>query len=233
MIESCADTQVESPIKPQLDVRWLGLCPYAEALQQMKAAWDVVKDQDPARIVLLGCEHPLVYTLGRRASIQDLLFQDLPFVQTDRGGQVTLHSPGQLVIYPIVNLAYWKLGVRDFVALLLETTEATLKTWGVDSQRVDSAGLTTTEGKIAFLGLRVDRGVTRHGLSLNISNDLSHFQSIVPCGQRGASIDRLQRVLDPAPSVELAFKSWQGELKLILPSAIFKGSVGAVGSAFP
>lgn len=220
-------------MRPPVDVQWLGLTPYAEAIDKMKAAWQQVKDQDPSKIVLLGCEHPLVYTLGRRASIQDLLFSDLPAVQTDRGGQVTLHSPGQLVIYPIVNLAFWKLGVRDFVDLLLESTEATLKSWGVDTQRIDSAGLVTEEGKIAFLGLRVDRGVTRHGLSLNISNDLSHFQSIIPCGQRGAAIDRLQRVVVPTPTLEQAFKSWQAELKLILPTAISKGSVGAVGSAFP
>lgn len=220
-------------MRPPVDVQWLGLTPYAEAIDKMQAAWQQVKDQEPSKIVLLGCEHPLVYTLGRRASIQDLLFSDLPAVQTDRGGQVTLHSPGQLVIYPIVNLAFWKLGVRDFVELLLETTEATLKSWGVDTQRIDSAGLVTEEGKIAFLGLRVDRGVTRHGLSLNISNDLSHFQSIIPCGQRGAAIDRLQRVVVPTPTLEQAFKSWQAELKLILPTALSKGSVGAVGSAFP
>lgn len=224
MIDSCLGLRVQS--------RWIGRCPYLDALGIMQKTWEEVQAQ-PGVLVFLGLEHPAVVTLGKRSGLQEIISSPLPVQQVDRGGQATVHSEGQLVVYPVVNLRTLRWGVKDFIDLLLETTSQTLLGWGISSERVEPAGLQTKDGKIAFLGLRVDQGITRHGLSLNISNDLRHFEGIKACGISQARLSKVEQYVANAPSVENAFKDWQGHLNLVLNQHLQKGSVGAVGSAFP
>jgi len=168
---------------------WLGLTPYQEALQlQLELSANLRASKN---IHILGLEHPTVVTLGRRAKIEEelplgalaLQQRQIECINTDRGGQATLHSPGQLVIYPLVPLTSYGWGVRQFVNILEESLISSFASFGIESyQREGDPGIYTDQGKIAFCGLRVDRGVTRHGLSVNISNDLHLFELIRPCG---------------------------------------------------
>ena len=171
----------------------------------------------PDTLILL--EHPSVVTLGRGAKRQNLRWSEAQFrergvqvVETERGGDVTYHGPGQLVGYPILDLAPDRKDVRRYVRDLEETLIRTLATFDIPAHReakwpgvwVGSA----EEGslaKIAALGVHLSRWVTLHGFALNVTSDLSHFQSIVPCGIREADVTSLQRVLgargEAAPSM--------------------------------
>lgn len=198
----------------------------------MRETWNQVRE-NPDSGFLLGFEHPGIITLGRRSDPQDIQGSSLPVFQTDRGGQATLHTPGQLVIYPIFHLRDLGWGIKEFIEALLVSTENLLASWEISTQRAEPAGLQTSSGKIAFLGLRVDQGITRHGLSLNLSNDLEHFKGIRACGQMQAKIDRVANHKAQVPTLEQAFWDWQAQFQLLLKNPSFERSVGAVGSAFP
>lgn len=206
----------------QLNPQWLSLMDYESALQAQSRSWNsaraaILRNEISASI--LGLEHPAVVTLGSRGQADQDLKAKIPFVRTDRGGQATLHSPGQLVIYPILALQQWKLGVREFVEILQTTTQALLQQYGIESRVAAGAGLQTAHGKIAFIGLRVERGVTRHGLSLNVRNDLGLFSQIRSCGVETASLDRMiDRATDPTqiPPLEQLFTEWLRHFALVL-----------------
>lgn len=215
---------------------WRGLTDYAAALELQRAAWEKRRSGAlpetatsswrmnlPSEDQLFGFEHPAVITLGSRGSatvdvVGHEIPHEIPVVPTDRGGQATLHSPGQLVIYPIFDLRARGLGVREFVEALQEATRRLLLEFGVASTPADGAGLVTERGKIAFIGLRIERGITRHGVSLNVANDLSLFGSIRSCGVRGAALDRLADHVAEPPSLQLLFEAWSGHFACILAS---------------
>lgn len=193
---------------------WLGLIEYDNAFALQMAKSDQVRGQKMMHI--FGLEHPAVVTFGKRASSAsdlpwgaELLKQNqISLVEADRGGQATLHSPGQLVIYPIVPLSEWGFGVRTYVRFLEEVTQHAFAAVGLRTElREGDPGVFTESGKIGFCGIRVDRGVSRHGLSLNISNDLNLFQFIRPCGTMSRPMDRLQEY--QATSPEEFFQIWQ------------------------
>ncbi len=145
---------------------------------------------------IMGLEHPAVITSGYRsqAELNSTNLQcDIPLVHSSRGGLMTIHSEGQLVIYPIINLRQKNWGVKEYVFKLLDTTQKLLLELGIDS-KIDSeaVGLYTVSGKIAFCGIQIKNGISLHGISLNVRNDLSLFKSIVACGVENPSLDRLQ-----------------------------------------
>lgn len=143
---------------------------------------------------VIGLEHPAVLTLGHRAeaALEVLSQSNLPIERVSRGGLATVHSEGQLVIYPVLNLRELNLGVREYVCLLLKTTNELLTELGVDSAIDEKAvGVFTKTGKIVFCGVQVKNGVSQHGISLNVRNDLSLFKSIRSCGIAEPSFDRL------------------------------------------
>ncbi len=143
---------------------------------------------------VIGLEHPAVLTLGHRAEFahEVLIPSPLPIERVSRGGLATVHSEGQLVIYPVLNLRELNLGVRDYVCLLLKTTNELLRSLGVDSFIDEKAvGVFTKTGKIAFCGVQVKNGVSQHGISLNVRNDLALFNSIRSCGVAEPTFDRL------------------------------------------
>ena len=143
---------------------------------------------------VIGLEHPAVLTLGHRAdaAVEVKSESSLPLERVSRGGLATVHSEGQLIIYPVLNLRELNMGVRDYVCLLLKTTSELLRTFGIDSFTDEkSVGVFTERGKIAFCGVQVKNGVSQHGISLNVRNDLSYFKSIRSCGISEPRFDRL------------------------------------------
>jgi lipoyl(octanoyl) transferase len=172
-----------------LSVQWLGCRDYEEGLRIQTDAVEVVKRTNQPQI--LSCEHPTVITLGKRGqpltdiltSMDVLREQNIKIIATDRGGQATLHNPGQLVIYPILPLREVGLGVRQYVECLERATAHFLAEYGIEVTRGFEPGLFAEGRKIAAFGIRIDRGVTLHGLAININNDLETFSLIRQCGQ--------------------------------------------------
>lgn len=148
-------------------------------------------------------EHPPVFTQGQAGKAEHLLFPgDIPVVQTDRGGQVTYHGPGQLVAYPLLDLRRLTIGVRELVTRIEQTLVATLAHYGIDSAaKPDAPGVYVNGDKIASLGLRVRRGCSFHGLALNVDMDLSPFQRINPCGYQGLAMTQMRDLIPNAPGL--------------------------------
>ena len=135
-------------------------------------------------------EHPPVFTQGQAGKPEHLLaVSEIPVVQSDRGGQVTYHGPGQVVIYLLLNLRDTGMGIRGLVTAIEDSIIAMLAEHNIEAEsRRDAPGVYVDEAKIAALGLRVKRGFTYHGLSFNLDMDLSPFQQINPCGYQGLAV---------------------------------------------
>ncbi len=182
-----------------LEVINLGQRDYAETWQAMS---DFTSQRTPETGDQLWLvEHPPVFTQGQAGKAEHLLFPgDIPVVQTDRGGQVTFHGPGQLVAYPLLDLRRLKIGVRDLVTAIEQTIVATLAHYGIDAYpKLDAPGVYVNGDKIASLGLRVRRGCSFHGLALNVAMDLSPFQRINPCGYQGLAMTQMADLLTEPP----------------------------------
>ncbi len=138
-------------------------------------------------------EHDSVYTLGQAGKIEHILNSaDIPVVQTDRGGQVTWHGPGQVVIYTLVDLRRQNYGIRGMVERLEQAVVNTLAEFHIQAQaRRDAPGVYVKDEKIAALGLRVRKGCTYHGLSMNLDSDPAPWQGINPCGFQQLGVTRL------------------------------------------
>ncbi len=171
-----------------------------------EAAWELQRDIVEARAAggpdtLLTLQHPAVYTAGRRTEAQERPINGAPVIDTDRGGKITWHGPGQLVGYPIVRLAE-PIDVVNYVRRLEESIIAVCAQLGVQTKRVDgrsgvwlAAGGGKPERKIAAIGVRVQRGVTMHGFSLNCNNSLDAYLPIVACGITDAGVTTLSAEL--------------------------------------
>jgi len=151
-------------------------------------------------------EHPPVFTLGMNARPEHLLRTgDIPVVQIDRGGQVTFHGPGQLVVYPLLDLARARLGVRALVEGLERAVVATLGEWGIEAAgRRDAPGVYVGVRKIASIGLRIRRSCSYHGLALNVAMDLEPFRRINPCGHAGLEMTQVSELGGPDDSGTVA-----------------------------
>jgi lipoyl(octanoyl) transferase len=192
----------------EIAVARLGLVPYADAFawQQVRAQ-AVRASREPEVIGVL--EHPPVYTLGMRARREHLLASEAALrergaevVQTDRGGDVTFHGPGQLVAYPILDLRARGLGPAEYVRSLEACVIDTLAAFGIESMRVPGrpgVWVGAETAKIAAIGVRIRDGVSMHGLALNVTTDLAWFDAIVPCGIADASVTSMERELGNAP----------------------------------
>ncbi|ERS84945.1 lipoate-protein ligase B [Marinobacter sp. EVN1] len=157
--------------------------------------WEAMKsftaNRDEATVDELWClEHPRVFTQGQAGKAEHILLPgDIPVIQVDRGGQVTYHGPGQLVIYLLIDLTRRKLGVRNLVSAIEQAIVRTLAQGGIEAApRSDAPGVYVNGAKIASLGLRVRRGCSFHGLALNVNMDMEPFSRINPCGYAGMSM---------------------------------------------
>jgi lipoyl(octanoyl) transferase len=175
---------------PRPIVRRLGLVEYEPTWRAMQRFTDERDASTPDEIWLL--EHPPVFTLGMNASVAHVLAPgDIPVVQIDRGGQVTYHGPGQLVVYPLIDLRRSGLGIRDLVTALERSVIDLAADYGVTAEARRSAPGVYVEGKkLASVGIRVRRGASYHGLAVNVSLDLEPFSRINPCGYEGLQMTR-------------------------------------------
>jgi lipoyl(octanoyl) transferase len=172
-------------------IRHLGLTAYEPTWREMQTFTDERQSSTADEIWFV--EHPAVFTLGLNASREHLLSPgDIPVVQIDRGGQVTYHGPGQLVVYPLVDLRRRGLGVRELVMALENAIIGYAAELGVTAQGSREApGVYVQGAKLASVGLRIRRGASYHGVALNVSLDLAPFDRINVCGHRGLAVTRL------------------------------------------
>ncbi len=185
-------------------IRQLGRAPYAEVWQAMRRFTEQRQSGQTDELWLV--EHPPVYTLGLSGDRRHILDAgDIPIVQSDRGGQVTYHGPGQLIVYTLLDLNHRQLGPRGLVRLLEQAIIATLNQYGIIARHQDGApGVYVGDKKIASIGLRLKRGFSYHGLSLNNNLDLRPFTGINPCGFEQLKMTRLTDFAVDIDSDELA-----------------------------
>lgn len=211
-MQGAASGAVNSQTDPLLGLKggkYLGEVPYASALKTMEQAVFHVRDGKlPMTLLLL--EHSPVITLGRRADESEL---KLPLEEIDRrgvsiekvsrGGLATYHGPGQLVGYPIIDLRKLKLGAKNYVARLEAFLVALLKSYGMEAFIKEQVrGVWCHGGKLAFIGLRINRGIASHGFSLNVCLDLEPFSYIIPCGESGEKMTSMSMEIGKTLSTE-------------------------------
>ncbi len=187
-------TYCAAPTQPgrlYLTIKQLGLQPYQTTWQAMREYTDLRDASSNDQLWLL--EHPPVFTLGQAGKPEHLIDPgDIPIIESDRGGQVTYHGPGQLIAYLLLDLRRTKLGVRALVTHLEQAVISLLADYAISAEsRPDAPGVYVAERKIAALGLRVRRGCSFHGLSLNVKMDLEPFSRINPCGYPGLAVTQL------------------------------------------
>ena len=187
----------------------IGVQAYLQTQQRMQARAAMDRASRSNQIWLL--EHSAVYTQGTSCQQQTLLPSDIPVVKSDRGGQITYHGPGQIVMYPLLNLKELGLGVKSLVNTLEQAAIDVLHESKIDAKRRKSApGVYVDSAKIAALGLRVKNGMSYHGLSFNYAMDLTPFSNIDPCGFKGLEVTQFKDqvatgLFDDAHKEALAF----------------------------
>jgi lipoyl(octanoyl) transferase len=169
-------------------VKHLGLVDYQPTFEAMKQ-FTAQRSADTRDEVWL-LQHPPVYTQGQAGKPEHLLNPSaIPVVQIDRGGQITYHGPGQIVMYLLLDLRRWKLNVRELVRLMEQSVIDLLAAHSVEAKgRVDAPGVYVGEAKIAALGLKIKKGCSYHGLSFNVDMDMAPFANINPCGYAGLQV---------------------------------------------
>ncbi|MEL0320833.1 MAG: lipoyl(octanoyl) transferase LipB [Gammaproteobacteria bacterium] len=173
-----------------------GFEPYEQTHQAMKEQIALLKGGQRAELWCV--QHPSVFTQGQAGKAEHVLKPgDIPIVQSDRGGQVTYHGPGQVILYTLIPMKHFSLNVRELVSLLENTVIGVLGSFGVSSQaRPDAPGVYVEDRKIASLGLRIRHGVSYHGVALNVSMDLEPFSRINPCGYEGLQVTQLSNLIE-------------------------------------
>jgi lipoyl(octanoyl) transferase len=199
----------------QLVVKRLGRQDYKPVWKAMHEFTDQRTEETPDEVWLV--EHHPVFTQGQAGKAEHLINTgDIPVVQSDRGGQVTYHGPGQLVAYFLINLRRKKLGVRDLVTNIENLVINTLKAYNIDSAaRPDAPGVYVDGKKICSLGLRIRKGCSFHGLALNVNMDLTPFLRINPCGYEGMEMVQVSQLGGP-DNVEAVEKQLVQELVTLL-----------------
>ena len=182
----------------KLIVKKLGRQDYEPVWKAMHKFTDERTEEDVDQIWLV--EHNPVFTQGQAGKAEHVLNAgDIPVIQSDRGGQVTYHGPGQLVAYFLINIRRKKFGVRDLVTHIENLVINTLKAYNIDSSaRPDAPGVYVDGKKICSLGLRIRRGCSFHGLALNVDMDLSPFLRINPCGYQGMEMAQVSQLGGPS-----------------------------------
>lgn len=180
-----------NPALQPINAIWLGQRAYQPVWQAMKAYTDERTDSSPDKIWCV--EHPPVFTQGQAGKAEHVLLPgDIPVVQTDRGGQVTYHGPGQLVVYPLFDLKRLGIGPREMVTKLEESMIRWLSSFKITAvAKADAPGVYVDEAKIGSIGLRIRKGCSYHGISLNLNLDLEPFSRINPCGFQGLKMTRI------------------------------------------
>jgi lipoyl(octanoyl) transferase len=202
VVQPASDTAVAPAL-----LRDLGRQPYEPVWRAMQAFTDTRDDSTRDELWLV--EHDPVFTLGQAGKDEHVLMPgDIPVLHVDRGGQVTYHGPGQIVLYPLFDLKRLKVGVKDYVCRIEQAMIDTLADWNIHAVRREGApGVYVNDAKIGALGIRVRRGCTFHGLAFNIAMDLEPFRRINPCGYQGLQVTSM---------LDLGGPSSLDEVKLVL-----------------
>ncbi len=177
-------------------VKDLGLCDYNEALlSQENTRSQLIKNSSKNTLFLL--EHNHTYTLGKNGNPNNILNKDCELFQTDRGGDVTYHGPGQLVGYPIINLKRMGLGVRSYVSNIEQLLIDVLYDYGINASiKQGLTGVWIEDRKIASIGIRVSQWITTHGFALNVNTDMNYFSNIISCGIDNVSMTSMEKELN-------------------------------------
>jgi len=201
--------------RTHVDVSWLGRVPYREAWDLQRELVEAVHaGRQPDTLLLL--EHPHVFTMGRRAVLEHVLWdeserarREVDMVWCDRGGDVTYHGPGQLVGYPIFDLRRHGEDVLLYLRLLEDSLIAYLAVLGVQAERVPGlTGVWCRNAKVAAIGIKLTHGTVSHGFALNLSTDLGYFAGIVPCGIDDRAVTSVAALAGAAPGVEAAARAY-------------------------
>lgn len=195
------NTDLEEPVIKSAD--W-GLIPYSSAWERQQAILKQLVAGDAEAQQMVFCEHQPVITMGKRTSKENLLcslaeFQEkgIEIIKSDRGGDVSYHEPGQVVLYTLLNLNFKERNLRNFITALEEVLIKTLAAYKIKGHRIDSRpGVWTSEGKIASIGIRLSRWCTMHGLALNVNNSLEGFKLINPCGFNNIKVTAMHKILN-------------------------------------
>jgi len=177
------------------EIHHLGEVEYLHSWQKMQDFTDKRQSDTPDELWFL--QHPSVYTLGKNGKPEHVLnSSNIPVINSDRGGQVTYHGPGQIVVYTLLDLKRLNIGVRQLVTLLEQSIIDLLADYGIAANaRSDAPGVYVNNAKIAALGLRVRKGCSFHGLAFNVDMDLEPFTQINPCGYEGLKITQLKNLV--------------------------------------
>jgi lipoyl(octanoyl) transferase len=205
-------------MKPTVIYENLGLIDYKKAWDYQEKIFRSTVDQkikirrgeasDPTKNHILFCEHPHVYTLGKSGDKKNLLLNEkaleennVSFYEINRGGDITYHGPGQLVVYPIFDLDYFFTDIGRYLRFLEESVIRTLSEYGIESGRVDGMTGVWIDGdkegarKICAIGVKSSRWVTMHGIGFNVNSDLNYFSHIIPCGIQDKAVTSVEREL--------------------------------------
>ena len=168
---------------------------YLDTLQIQESLRNQVLENDSNNFLII-VEHDHVYTLGKNANSSNVLNRICEIIPTQRGGDVTYHGPGQLVAYPIINLKKRKIGVKSYVAMIEKLISNILFDYGLKPHvPIKETGVWIDDRKIASIGIHVSRGVTMHGLAINVNTDLSYFDNIISCGIEGVKMTSMDKEL--------------------------------------
>jgi lipoyl(octanoyl) transferase len=214
-----------------MEVKNIGLTAYSAALQVQRQVHEEVLAEGNDTLIL--CEHTHVFTFGKSADRNNLIVSpeflikiEAEVYETDRGGDITYHGPGQLVGYPIINLRKHGVGVKKYVSTLEQSIINALATFEILAYQIEGltgiwVGQKGSERKIGAIGIRIRNGVSMHGFALNVTTDLSYFQHIVPCGITDKNVTSIHQEIGRGTITEFAdaflnsFKTeWQKALAL-------------------
>ncbi|MCX6199035.1 MAG: lipoyl(octanoyl) transferase LipB [Bacteroidetes bacterium] len=199
----------------------LGLAKYLDVLQLQEQLFnkniEAKTNSASTTDSIILCEHEPVFTLGKSGKRENILVSDeemnAEFYNVNRGGDVTFHGPGQLVVYPILDLDLLHIGLAQYIFLLEETIIESLKEFGLTGERIENAAgiwirsstfskSGTSERKIGAIGVKASRNITMHGIAINVNTDLTYFDKIVPCGLAGKKTTSLQKELGEEISMD-------------------------------
>jgi lipoyl(octanoyl) transferase len=216
-------------------VVWCGCLPYSQALVLQTRICEL-KKRGFKRDVLLLLEHTPVITLGRSAKRENLLVDEdyldkkgIDLRETDRGGDITFHGPGQLVGYPILALDTGERDVRDYMRRLEESLIRLLREFGIESTRNPGyTGVWTKHGKVAAMGVHISRWITRHGFALNVNTDLSFFNLIIACGITDRGVTSMQKLLAGKLDIETVAEKYIQEFGSVFKRHMIKMDTGVL-----
>ncbi|MBN2311504.1 MAG: lipoyl(octanoyl) transferase LipB [Candidatus Hydrogenedentes bacterium] len=204
-------------------IRLPGLVPYEEAYRLQLSRRNAVEAGQLGN-ALFVVEHAPVITLGRSskrehvvATPEQLAAQGVAVVESDRGGDVTYHGPGQLVAYPVLDLGQWRRSIRWYLRTLEEILIRQLRGYGLEAGRAEGyTGVWVAGAKVAAIGVGIHNWVTFHGIALNVNPEMAHFGLIVPCGIGDRPVTSLKQLMDRPPSMAQAMADFEGQFRQYL-----------------